>query len=174
MNTTDISTIGTSHLMSCKNSIGRAGPGSDKLVSNNAVTSEAGGSNAGDVLTSNAKADASKAGVSDAGSRDLTYAPYTSPPHSLSRRGSFCHTNGRSNRVTRTRIHHTGPSTGGRPLLVGTPANALPNEVLPSLESGFGAGECDARRPSARSPSVARGASAAGSGGFIMKQRRNF
>ena len=125
MNTTNNKhTIGTSPLMSCKNSIGRAGPGSDKLVSNKAVTSEAGGSNAGDILTSNAKGDASKAGVSDAGSRDLTYAPYTSPPHSLSRRGSFGHTNGRSNSVTRTRIHHTGPSTGGRPLLVGTPANA--------------------------------------------------
>ena len=66
MNTTDISTIGTSRLMSCKNSIGRAGPDGDKIVSNKAVTSEAGDSNAGDILTSNAKADASKAGVSDA------------------------------------------------------------------------------------------------------------
>jgi hypothetical protein len=130
MNTTNNThPIGTSPLMSCKNSIGRAGPDGDKIVSNKAVTSEAGDSNAGDILTSNAKADA-KVGVSDAGSRDLTYAPYTSPPHSLSRRGSFGHTNGRSNSVTRTRKHHTGPSTGGRPLLVGTPANASPDEVL--------------------------------------------
>ena len=112
---------------------------------------------------SNSKADASNVSVSNAGSRDLTYVPNTLPP-SLFRRGSVCHANGRGNSVTQTRIHHTGPSksTGGRPLLVGPLANASPNVVLPSLESGFGAG-CAHRRPSARSPSDARGASVAGS-----------
>ena len=124
VNTTDKS-LRASPLMSCKNSIGREGPGGVKQASNS-------------------KADASDVSVSNAGSRDLTYAPYTPPPSvgSLSRRGS-CHANGRSNRVTRTRIHHTGPSksTGGRPLLIlGTLANASPNAVLPSLETGFGAG----------------------------------
>ena len=137
MNTTDQS-LRTSPLMSCKNSIGRAGPGGVKQASN-------------------LKADASNVSVSNAGSRDLTYVPYTSPPSvgSLSRRGS-CHAS-RSNRVTRTRIHHTCPSksTGGRPLLtLGALANASPSAVLPSLETGNGAG-CAYRSPSP-TPSVAR------------------
>ena len=138
MNTTDKSTIRTSPLMSCKKSIGRAGPGGNKIASNS-------------------KADAREVSASIAGSRDLPYVPDTPPPF---RRGS--HANGRSNRVTRTRIHHTAPprSTEGRPLLVGTLANASPNAVLPSLEAGFGAG-CAHRSSGPRTPSVARGASVA-------------
>ena len=119
MNTTHTHTIRTSPLMSCKNSIGRAGPGDVKQASYS-------------------KSDVRASDASKAGSRDLTYVPNTPPP-SLFRRGSVCHANGRSNSVTRTRVHHTGPkSTGGHPLLVGTLANASPNAVLPSLEIGFG------------------------------------
>ena len=47
--------------MSCKKSIGRAGPGGNKNTA------------------SNSKAVAGKASVGNAGSRDLTYVPYTSP-----------------------------------------------------------------------------------------------
>ena len=60
MNTTDKSTIRTSPLMSCKKSIGRAGPGGNKIASNS-------------------KADASEVSASIAGSRDLPYVPDTPP-----------------------------------------------------------------------------------------------
>jgi hypothetical protein len=92
----------------------------------------------------------------DAGSRDI-YLPYTPPS-----KGSHMCANGRSNRVTQHNKHHSAPSrsTGSRPLLVGTPANALPSAVLPQLESGLKARRAG-RSSSLRPPNVARGASAA-------------
>ena len=92
-----------------------------------------------------------------AGSRD-SYVPSTTPPPS---KGS--HTNRRSNTVTPRNKHHTAPSrsTGGHPLLVGTPVIAVSNAVLPRLEFGSRSGRSASRNTCSRTPNLARGSSAA-------------